>query len=285
MLNLGLAVACSLGIGVIFKLARAAQIDRWGLLTVNYVVAAAIALAAGGAGMAVTRIDVPFLLVAVGEGVMFILSFALFAAATEKAGLALSSATSRLSVVIPFAASWLVWFDEPTNLQAAGFFVALGAVILLANRNSRDRAVPDERAGKMLLLALFVAAGVTDTTLKLYEEVFAVAHSRQHFMLIIFVTAFVTGVGLMVVRRGRHHWRSGRTAAAGVLLGLLNYGSVEFFLAALGELPGTVAFPANHVSIVCGATLLGVAIWREPLSTRNWAGIFLSLMALVFLTS
>ncbi len=286
MLNLSLAVACSLAIGVIFKLARAAQIDRLGLLTVNYVVAAVIALAAGGAGVFVAKVDVPFLLVAVAEGAIFILSFALYAAATEKAGLALSSAASRLSVIIPFVASWLIWSDQPTNLQSVGLFVALGAVVLLAQRNSGKVMVPDERVARMLLLALFVMAGVTDTILKLYEETFAALHSRQHFMFVVFVTAFLTGAALMGVRLGRHPIEFGlRTTAAGVLLGLLNYGSVEFFLAALSQLPGTVAFPVNHVAVVCGGTLLGVAVWRESLSWLNCTGILLAVAALVFLTS
>ena len=76
-----------------------------------------------------------------------------------------------------------------------------------------------------------------------------------------------------------------RTLGGGVLLGVLNYGSAEFFLRALEDLPGTLAYPVNHVAVLLGGTLLGVAIWKEPLGRANWLGLGLAGAALVLLTA
>ena len=68
-----------------------------------------------------------------------------------------------------------------------------------------------------------------------------------------------------------------------MLLGIVNYGSVEFLLRAIRQLSGPFVFPANHIALVIGAALLGVYVWGEHLSRLNWIGLALAAVALVLL--
>ncbi len=289
MAYLLLAISCSLAVGVIFKICGRLEIDRFELLTINYLCAAGLSLVLARFKLGVWTEDVVFAL-SVGAllGVLFIVTFALYSLATEKSGLAIATSVARISLVIPFVFSWLYWLESPGTFQIVGLPCAIVALILLSV-TPRSRADEGRRASLMTTLALvslFLAAGATDTSLKLFEESFSGSVSRPAFLFTVFASASVVG-GLVVASRRRSatlHTRK-LTAFYGVLLGLVNFGSVEFFLEALSRLPGTVAFPFNHVAIVLGGTILGVAVWSEPLNRYNLFGLVLAAIALGLLTA
>ena len=121
---------------------------------------------------------------------------------------------------------------------------------------------PHDRARHpaVLLVLLFVVAGTADTTLKVFDEHLAVFATRSTYLMLVFGAALVGGIAWMLASPQPVPRRfSVRTLSGGVILGLLNYGSAEFFLRALEELPGTLAYPVNHVAVLLGGTLLGVA--------------------------
>lgn len=289
MLYLLLAVSCSLAIGVIFKICGTLKVDRFQLLAVNYLCAAVLALSLAGFKLEEWNADVA---VAAGVGVLlgilFIVTFALYSLATEKSGLAIATSVARISLVIPFVFSWLYWKESPGAFQLAGLPVAVFSLVLLSAAR-RSVAAPGQRtslAATLTLISLFVAAGATDTSLKLFEESFSGSVSRPIFLFAVFGSAFVIGSLAVVSRRRRDEGVTGKLVLIyGVVLGLVNFGSVEFFLAALSELPGTVAFPFNHVAIVLGGTVLGVAVWSESLNRYNMFGLVLAAVALVLLTA
>jgi uncharacterized membrane protein len=103
-------------------------------------------------------------------------------------------------------------------------------------------------------------------------------------LLLAFGVAFLVGVGI-VLWQGvvRDHWPTGRTLGWGLLLGIVNYGSLEFLLRAIEALPGPFVFPANNIAIMSLAALLGVSVWGEHLSRPNRIGLGLAAVALLLL--
>lgn len=299
MVFLALAVACSLSIAVLFKLAERRDFDRTALLTVNYAAAAALAVALQGVAPA-EGITTGLVALGVGQGVLFIGGFWLFSLAIRRAGMGLAAGVMRLSVVVPFVASWLVWGETPGTLQLVGLALAGAAFFLVARpaaeppgklgppASGADTGGPEADAGAggtvVLLGLLFLSGGLVDVNMKAFQETFAEAVPISTFLLFVFGVAFVVGAAAVVVtglRTGR--WPRGAVLGWGVGLGLVNYGSAEFLLRALERVPGPVAFPANSVGIVFGAALLGRAVWRERLSRANLAGLALAGLALVLL--
>jgi multidrug transporter EmrE-like cation transporter len=104
------------------------------------------------------------------------------------------------------------------------------------------------------------------------------------FLLLAFGVAFLIGA-VMVGTRGLRNgeWPGGRTVGWGLLLGVVNYGSLEFLLRAVAVLPGPFVFPANNIAIMVLAAVLGVYLWGERLSLANRLGLGLAIVALILL--
>jgi drug/metabolite transporter (DMT)-like permease len=306
MINLAFAVACSVAIGMIFKHTGPMDVDRTTLLTVNY--AAAVGVAGTLIGVGGRSIDgrlglsPALLLLGSATGALLIAGFFLLAYATDVAGMSLAIGVMRVSVVIPFMASWLVWKEVPSLAQGIGMVLAAVAFFLIAQKHRRPEPVAaggvptpetepvsdltsnvDWHAFGVLALT-FLMGGAVDLSMKTFEEGFGTTNSQVLFLLLAFGVAFVIGavmVGARILQGGQ--WPNGRTIGWGLVLGVVNYGSLEFILRAIAELPGPFVFPANNIAIMVLAAVLGVYVWDEYLSVTNRVGIALAIVALVLL--
>lgn len=306
MINLAFAVVCSVAIGMIFKHTGPLDIDRTALLTVNYGAAVGVAgllIAMGGRSVeGKLGLSPTLLLLGVGTGALLIAGFFLLAYATDVAGMSLAIGVMRVSVVIPFLASWLVWEEVPSVAQGIGMVLAGAAFFLIARKERRPEPVPvgagttgveeaipeavsdvDWHAFGVLALT-FCMGGAVDLSMKTFEEGFGTTNSRVLFLLLAFGVAFLIGV-VMVGARGfrKGKWPGPRAMGWGLLLGIVNYGSLEFILRAIAVLPGPFVFPANNIAIMVLAAVLGVYLWNEHLSRANRIGIGLAIVALVLL--
>ena len=295
MLYLGLAVACSLAIAMIFKLSERRGLDRVALLTVNYAVAFAVAggLHVAGFGAVDEGLTLSLGLTALGvwTGALFIGGFVLFSYAILLAGMSLATGVMRLAVALPFLASWLIWNEVPTTAQFVGLAVAGVAFFLIARRGDAPAAEVEVEhthpagwkvAGVLVLL--FLSGGAVDVSMKAFSEGYAATNSQAQFLLLVFGVAFALGLGWVVVRGIRTgQWLRRDEITLGLVLGLVNYGSAEFILQAIARLRGPFVFPVNNIAIVFGAALLGVFVWKERLSRANQVGLGLAALALLLL--
>ena len=301
MVFLVLAVTCSVGIAALFNLAERRQLDRTALLTVNYAAAALLAVGLQGA-TPTSGVTLPLVALGVGQGVLFIVGFWLFSVAIRQAGMGLAAGVMRLSVLIPVLASWAIWGETPSGLQLVGLVLGGVAFFLVARPAAPavDREpVADERAkdaasgpgvagpgvGVALLLGLlFVTGGAVDVLNKAFSKGFSATVPKPTFLLFVFGVAFAVGLAFVIAQGLRtERWPRGEVVGWGVVVGLVNYGSADFFLRAVDVLPAPFVFPANSVSVVLGAALVGFVVWGERISRTNAAGLALALMALVLL--
>ena len=311
MVFLVLAVACSVGIAALFNLAERRQLDRTALLTVNYAAAALLAVGLQGA-TPMSGVTLPLVALGVGQGVLFIVGFWLFSVAIRQAGMGLAAGVMRLSVLIPVLASWGIWGETPSGLQLVGLVLG-GVAFFLVARPAPPVSTPvpapvkpadgepadEEPAGgaaaggaaagpgigvALLLGLLFLSGGAVDVLNKAFSKGFSETVPKPTFLLFVFGVAFVVGLAMVVVQGLRtQRWPRGAVLGWGVVVGLVNYGSADFFLRAVDVLPAPFVFPANSVSIVLGAALVGFVVWGERISRINAAGLVLALVALVLL--
>jgi len=318
MIALVLAVCCSLAIGMIFKHAGRQRLDRTTLLTVNYAAAVAVAavlLALGRREVASGLSADPALIVlGVVTGALLIFGFFVLSLATDVAGMSLAIGVMRVSVVIPFLMSWVIWNEVPTPAQMVGLVVASIAFFLIARRKrpapasrpelaTASGAAATEKAQGSgagasepaagtavslrafgVLALVFLAGGAVDVSMKAFEETFGAQNSRVLFLLMAFGIAFLIGLAVVLWRGVRHGaWPTSATVRWGVVLGVINYGSLEFILRAIEQLPGTFVFPVNNIAIVLLAAVLGVTVWGEQLTRLNRLGLGLAVVALLLL--
>jgi len=307
MIFLAGAVVCSVAIGMVFKHAGRQELDRTALLTVNYAAAVGVAVAIMALGGREVEeglvLSGTLLALGVGTGIILIAGFFVLAWATEVAGMSLAIGVMRVSVVVPFLASWGIWSEVPTLAQGVGMVLAMGAFFLLAHQRAaapepvpapttsvREAITPPSEASTIdwhaagVLALTFCSGGAVDVSMKAFEEGFGAENSRVLFLLLAFGVAFLVGA-VVVLQRGLREgdWPATPTVVWGGLLGVVNYGSLEFLLRAIEALPGPFVFPANNIAIMVLAALIGVTLWGERLSRPNRIGLGLACLALVLL--
>lgn len=298
MLWLAFAVSCSLAIAMIFKHGERSGLDRTALLTVNYGVAFVVSVLLLGREAGGFEASGGVLTLGIVLGALFIGGFYLFSYAIREVGMGLATGVMRLSVAIPFFVSWLVWGDEAGTLQLLGLAIAGVAFFLIArpaakpgrpdpNPSAPDGAETHSGLKAVLVLGLlFLSGGLVDVSMKAFGTLYAETTSQTLFLLFVFGVAFLIGAVVVIgsgLRTG--HWPRRAAYGWGTVLGLVNYGSADFLLRALADLPGTFVFPANSIAIVMGATLLGIVVWQERLTLANWVGIGAAAVALGLLSA
>ncbi len=291
MVYLFLSICCSLAIASIFKVNESRSWDRVVLLTANYWVATILAgcVLWSGEGLAVGwRTPTPeFWGLALITGGLFIGTYFVLSWATNVAGMGLATGVMRVSVVIPVIVSWIVWRERPSSPQMIGLILASIAFFCIAARRSSAVEEPSTRhpiAVFAVLVLLFLSGGVVDTCMKAFDEVFAGRFRETYFLMLVYTVAAAIGTGIAGWRYGRGESLPTRGVVRwGMLLGLCNYGATLFFLRAVARLEAPFVFPANSISIVLGAALIGVYAWKERLSRLNWIGLGLAAVALVLL--
>jgi drug/metabolite transporter (DMT)-like permease len=295
MVDLVLSICCSLAIAAIFKHNEAREWDRAALLTANYWVATGIAgLVLGSSTGEAVRLGVPettFWILVLVTGSLFISTYFILAWATNVAGMGLATGVMRVSVVLPVLVSWVLWQERPSPGQMAGLLLASAAFFCIATRRSGPHVRPSSSAASTsplavfcVLFLLFVSGGVVDTCMKVFDEVFAGSYQETFFLTFVYIVSAAIGTGIT----GWNYYRRGDRPDTdvflwGMVLGLCNYGATLFFLRAVARLEAPFVFPANSISIVLGAALIGVYAWGEQLSRLNWIGLGLAAVALALL--
>ena len=78
-----------------------------------------------------------------------------------------------------------------------------------------------------------------------------------------------------------------KSILGGTVLGIINYGSIFFLLKALHfeGLESSTIFTVNNVAIVMLSTILGLMLFKEHISRKNWIGIALAIISIALVTS
>ncbi|HET6806597.1 MAG TPA: EamA/RhaT family transporter [Frateuria sp.] len=278
------AALCSVLVSVLLKLARRLAVDVGQAIAWNYVVAAtasALAFAPPLPAMQAALAVWPALL---GLGLLLPTIFLALASSVRHAGIVRSEVAQRLSLLISLTAAFVL-FGEPLGAtkgwgMVAGF-VALGALVWRPPGGSGETSAGAARWTYPLLV--FLGFGLIDV---LFKRVAQAGVPLGAALLAMFMLALLVSLALQGWRLARGTVRpGGRSAAAGLLLGLLNFGNILFYLRAHQALPGRPAlvFAGMNLGVVALGAVAGLAVFRERLSRINLVGLALSVLAVVLL--
>lgn len=285
MIFLILTVLQSTAIFAVMKLFNRFKVDNWQAITVNYIVAAIFGLIIykGDITPGIV-IEKPWFEFALILGLTFICTFFVFALSSQKIGVALTSVASKMSVVIPVIAGMILLHEKINILSGVGVAIALLAFYLTLGGGSNS-SFP--RKYLFLPLLLFLGNGINDTLMK-YSEFHYVVDTNDLilFLSIIFFTSLILGIIISLAKYFRKKYKIGlRNIIAGIILGLLNFGSTFYILKSMGLYDSSVVFPVTNAGIVSLSALTGFFFFREKLSKMNWAGILLAILAILLIAN
>lgn len=276
MLDLVLAVVSSALIAILMRVSADKVKNNISMLAVNYL----ICLAVGGvyAGGRLLPSGAEGFSTALGMGVfngfLFLSSFMAMQFNMAKNGIVLTSIFMRLGLLVPMTLSVAVFGEMPTALQAAGFVIAVAAIILINFEKGTGSA-----GSKLSLMLLLLLGGSCDAMSKIYERLGTAALSDQ-FLFYTFAMAFVLCSALAIFKKERPGIKE---ALYGALIGIPNFFSAKFLLGSLEELDAVIVYPTYSVATILVVTLTGVVVFRERLKKRQWVALAAILAALVLL--
>lgn len=279
MIDLALSVLCSSLIFVIFKLFDTYKVQTLYAIVVNYVVACCTGLLFNSYAITPSElIDQPWFLGTVLLGVLFILIFNIMAKSSQVNGVGVTSVATKMSLVIPVVFAVLYYKDVLSIWQIIGVFLALVAVYLAS---IKAKGVQVKKSHLWLPLLVFLGSGAIDTSIKYIQDAHLANGQYPIFSSTVFGAAAMTGF-IFISVRGNIKMNI-KNILGGICLGIPNYFSIYFLLRALNSetLNTSSVFTINNVAIVMFSTLLGILLFKERLSIKNWVGILLAVISIL----
>ncbi|MFN0215992.1 MAG: hypothetical protein ACKVT2_17160 [Saprospiraceae bacterium] len=303
MLYLILTVACSVLLGFIFKLFARFGVDGFQAIVFNYITCFCCGwIQLGHFPVQADNFETPWMPYALILGLVFVSGFNMAALTVRHFGVTIGQIMQKMSILMTVPFAIFAYHESAGGLKIAGFVFALASIILVnwprtpELRSGADRlgdSSPERSSGvhtpKNLLwipFATWVLAGLLEVLLVRVQNEGLADLSEPTFIITILGTAGAIGLPLMLLG-----WATGRlqflwkNVAAGIILGIPNYGSMLFMLLALSSgLEGSFVFPVANVGIIIVTTIGAVTMFRERLSRLNWLGIALAITAIGLIT-
>jgi len=277
MLYLLLAIFSSAMVSIVMRLSERKVTHNLGMLVMNYLMCSLLSASSTGlyhlfdpsnGRLAITTAMGCF------NGVLYLVSFVLLQVNVRRNGVVLSSTFMKLGLLVTMVVSVCFYGEMPNLMQAAGFILAVAAIILINYRKEETKT--GFRAG---LIWLLLCGGMADAMSKIFEES-GVPGMDGQFLFFTFFTAFVFCILCMLAKRQKvGKWE----ALFGLLIGVPNFYSSKFLLRALEDVAAVIAYPVYSVAGILVVTLAGVLLFRERLEKRQWVALAIILMALVLL--
>lgn len=281
MIFLLLAILTSSLIFITFKLFEKTGINNLQAITFNYLTAVIIGYLSTAENFSTQFVtEKPWFYLSIISGVLLIVTFLVYAYSIQKVGIAITSVSGKMSVIIPVLLGLLVFHEEASWIRIIGIVIALAAfyLTLIKNREQKAKAI-----FFVFPLLLFLGNGFNDSLLKISQE-FYIQNDFSMFLTIAFgVSLFAGGLiiaFLLITKKQKLHYKN---ILAGIILGILNWYSTYFFFAGLAHFDVSVFIPVFNASVVCIAALTGYWFFKERLSSVNIIGITLAVVAIIFI--
>ncbi len=286
MLYLILSIASSTGNHILFKGFKRWDINLLCAIVTNYAVCGLIGYASSqelAFHVSLPRQDwFPF---AILQGSIFVVCYFLMGWTTQQQGVAVASLATRLSVVIPTIAAFLLYDDLLTPWKALGILAALVALYL----SSVDRpsfSLPRFDPNQILPIALFAGFGAHFTLSKYVQEHYLGDVSYHSYVMSAFLMAFLVSAMVLFWRllagKTVYRWRD---LTAGVFLGCVNYGSVYFIIRTLSVVgwQSSQVFPTVSIAVVISSSLGAYAFFQERIHGLKIVALAIGLGSIILI--
>jgi drug/metabolite transporter (DMT)-like permease len=272
---LPLAFAMEFGFGQVFKWSERRGHYAPVVVTTNYLTLCGL-LAAYYLVQDNLAIDGRTALVGLVTGTVFICSMLTmtYTLTLVKASAVLTA--FRLALVVPTAASALIWAEPFAATQVAGALLAIVALVLMTRNAGALLHLGNARCLGLVLL-VFALQGTSLTCLR-WMQYAGLGGDQPKILIITGLVAGLWGTLFLLLNRRRPQ-RDELAAGAGI--GVYNMVALIVILTALGQVPGTVFFPLMGCTVVVLDNLAARFLWQEQLSSTTLAGIALALLAIL----
>jgi drug/metabolite transporter (DMT)-like permease len=214
-------------------------------------------------------------------GLLFIIIFNLMAKTSQVLGVSVASVATKMSLTIPVLLGVIIYGEDLGAIKVVGILLALAAVYFTSVKKG---VAAFNRRSLYLPLLVFLGSGIIDASIQYAEQYMVPTAEFPIFSSTVFASAALCGLIFIFIRSWKHPVKIlPRSVLGGIALGVPNFFSIYFLLRALQNevLNSASVFTINNVAIVMFSTLLGILLFKEVLSTKNWVGITMAVLSIL----
>ena len=278
MLFLILSILCSVIVGVIFKISRKYNANPSQIISFNYIAAITLCYLTFAPDINALDNNAP-LEIYTSVGILLPILFLFLALSIKYMGIAKTDAAQRLSLFIPILAAWLLFNEGFNTYKVVGVLVGFAALLFILKKPA------DNAENKWIYPAtVLLGFGVIDILFKKIALYTVVPYTTSLFF--VFLIAFAVSILIVIYKFfiAKENFVL-KSIPFGILVGVFNFGNILFYLKAhkaFAENPSTV-FAGMNMGVIILGTLIGAFFFKEKLSKINILGLFLALIAVVFI--
>ena len=283
MLQLVLAILCSVTVGVLIKYARMKGIHIAQSIAVNYIITTTLTyflLKPDFKGESLTDIVIHhpaayiFVILSLSLPTIFLIQ----AKSLEYAGIIRTDAAQRLSLFLPILAAFTLFGETPNPHKIFALvlaFIALGCLLWKGHEGMK-------KGGRIAIVSLalvWVGYGMIDI---LFKQIAKSGSAFPVTLLIAFIGAGIFMFAYLFLTRTKWHLPSMLT---GILLGVLNFCNILFYIQAHQAMKDdpTLVFTGMNLGVICLGTLIGAAAFKEKIHKVNYLGVAIAIVAIICL--
>ncbi|MFZ7197553.1 EamA/RhaT family transporter [Avibacterium avium] len=276
-----LAIACSVAVSVLLKVARRFNVVIEQAIAFNYLIALLLSYFLlqpnfQGQGFTDFIVQNENSAIFLSLGLLLPSVFIIMSKAVEFAGIVRSDAAQRLSLFLPILAAFVLFGEQLSQSRIISLILAFSALFCLINK-PREQELSVK--GGLSLLAVWFGYGVIDI---LFKQTAKMGSAFPTTLFIAFALAMCVMFMYLLIKRTQ--W-NGASLLAGIVLGGLNFMNILFYIRAhqsFSQNP-TLVFAGMNIGVICLGTLVGAIVFKEKISKINGVGVVFGISAILSL--
>jgi drug/metabolite transporter (DMT)-like permease len=278
MLFLILSIFCSVIVGVIFKITRKYDLNPTQIVAFNYITALALCYFTFSPNLAEVDSKAPWNIY-LAIGVLLPIVFLFLVASIKHMGIVKTDAAQRLSLFIPILAAWFLFKEEFNSYKIIGLVIGFTALLFILRKQSEN--TENKWVYPAVVLLGFGIIDILFKQIALYTTLPYTTSLFVVFDIALAVSLFIV-IYECVLKKAK---LKAKNILFGGLVGIFNFGNILFYLKAhkaFSDNPSTV-FAGMNMGVIVLGSLVGLLFFKEKLSKINFTGLFLALIAIVFI--
>ena len=285
MINLIITITTFSAMVMLFKYFDKIGVNNLTAITFNYFTAGILALFSYRVENSIielkSNINLNLLICSLIVGVLFVITFNLYAFTAQKIGITLSTIANKMSMIIPILIGLILFKEEVTLIKVIGIFLAIGAIIFSSKEDKKSKKL--SQVNMLILSLLFIGQGLADGILNWAQKNILNSDNMNLFFTLTFLSAGLAGGLYIFYKIKTSNFKMNKKSILwGIILGIPNYLTLLYFIKSLKNdlFSSYQVFPIVNIGVIVLCTILSVILFKEKVSFYKWIGVGFGILAI-----
>tara|TARA_B110000879_G_scaffold25652_1_gene34612 strand:+ start:1398 stop:2270 length:873 start_codon:yes stop_codon:yes gene_type:complete len=285
MINLIITITTFSAMVMLFKYFDKIGVNNLTAITFNYFTAGILALFSYRIENSIielkSNVNLNLLICSLIVGVLFVITFNLYAFTAQKIGITLSTIANKMSMIIPILIGLILFKEEVTLIKVIGIFLAIGAIIFSSKEDKKSKKL--SQVNMLILSLLFIGQGLADGILNWAQKNILNSDNMNLFFTLTFLSAGLAGGLYIFYKIKTSNFKMNKKSILwGIILGIPNYLTLLYFIKSLKNdlFSSYQVFPIVNIGVIVLCTILSVILFKEKVSFYKWIGVGFGILAI-----